>query len=58
VITLQDIFCYRQQGVDPTGKAFGQFEATGVRPKFMHKLEAASIVLPAHLFHAGIQLRA
>jgi pilus assembly protein CpaF len=58
VIALQDIFSYRQQGVDATGKAFGQFEATGVRPKFMHKLEAASLVLPAHLFHAGMQLRA
>lgn len=58
VITTQDIFVFRQQGIDVNGKAYGQFEATGVRPKFMHRLEAASITLPPHLFHAGVQLRA
>lgn len=49
-IVMQDIFRYVQQGVDEHGKAFGQFECTGVRPKFMTKLEAAGVRLPASAF--------
>ncbi|MCS6851472.1 MAG: CpaF family protein [Gemmataceae bacterium] len=58
VVIAQEIFIFRQLGIDHHGKAFGQFEATGVRPKFMERLAAASIELPPHLFHEGVQLRA
>jgi pilus assembly protein CpaF len=57
-ITTQDIFFFRQLGIDGTGKAYGQFEATGVRPRFMKRLEAASIALPPHVFQTGVQMRA
>lgn len=50
VITLQEIFVFRQRGVDATGKAYGQFEATGIRPHFTPRLRAASIELPAKMF--------
>ncbi|MCS7166992.1 MAG: CpaF family protein [Gemmatales bacterium] len=57
IIIMQDIFRYRQLGVDHNGRAFGQFEATGVRPTFMHRLEAAGIRLPANLFQERVLLR-
>jgi pilus assembly protein CpaF len=56
-IIMQDIFRYRQLGIDQNGRAFGQFEATGVRPTFMHRLEAAGIRLPANLFQERVMLR-
>ena len=32
MIIMQDIFRFKQLGIDQNGRAFGQFEATGVRP--------------------------
>jgi pilus assembly protein CpaF len=57
VIIMQDIFRYKQLGIDQNGRAFGQFEATGVRPKFISKLEAAGIRLPTNLFQERVLLR-
>src|SRR5690606_9160363 len=57
-IVMQDIFRYVQQGVDEHGKAFGQFECTGVRPKFMSKLEAAGVRLPASAFRERAIMKA
>lgn len=49
-IVMQDIFRFVQDGVDEKGKTFGHFEATGVRPSFMSRLEAAGVKLPQNLF--------
>lgn len=49
-IVTQEIFRFQQDGIDANGKAFGHFEATGVRPSFMPRLEAAGVRLPANLF--------
>jgi pilus assembly protein CpaF len=57
IIIMQDIFRYRQLGIDQNGRAFGQFEATGVRPSFVHRLEAAGIRLPSNLFQERTLLR-
>jgi pilus assembly protein CpaF len=57
VIIMQDIFRYKQLGIDQNGRAFGQYEATGVRPKFISKLEGAGIRLPTNLFGERILLR-
>ena len=52
VITMQDIFVFRQTGVDPeTGKVLGKHTATGVRPTFYEELEASGVQLPPDLFH-------
>lgn len=51
-IIMQDIFRFMVDGVDENGKAVGHFEATGVRPAFMQRLEAAGVRLPANLFAA------
>jgi pilus assembly protein CpaF len=57
VIIMQDVFRYRQLGIDQNGRAFGQFEATGVRPSFVARLEAAGIKLPTNLFQERVLLR-
>jgi pilus assembly protein CpaF len=57
-VVLQDIYRYVQDGVDESGKATGYFEATGVRPSFMSRLEAAGIRLPASAFRQRIMMRA
>src|SRR5437762_2497331 len=57
VIIMQDIFRYKQLGVDQNGRAFGQFESTGVRPSFVSRLEAKGIKLPSNLFQERILQR-
>jgi pilus assembly protein CpaF len=57
VIMMQDIFRFKQLGIDQNGRAYGQFEATGVRPSFMPRLEAAGIKLPTNLFQERMLLR-
>ena len=54
---MQDIFRFKQLGIDQNGRAFGQFEATGVRPTFVPRLEAAGIKLPSNLFQERVLLR-
>ncbi len=46
IITLQEIFSYRKEGIDQEGKVEGNFEFHGVRPNFMEKLKIAGIQLP------------
>src|SRR5579883_1116140 len=57
VIIMQEVFRYRQLGIDQNGRAFGQFEATGVRPSFVQRLEASGIKLPSNLFQERVLLR-
>jgi pilus assembly protein CpaF len=57
MIIMQDVFRYKQLGIDQNGRAFGQFEATGVRPSFVTRLEAAGIKLPSNLFQERVLLR-
>ncbi|MCA9046264.1 MAG: CpaF family protein, partial [Planctomycetaceae bacterium] len=49
-IIMQDIFKFVQDGIDEDGRALGHFEATGVRPACMPRLEAAGVRLPQNLF--------
>jgi pilus assembly protein CpaF len=50
VITLQDIFVYKQEGVGRDGKITGKFMATGFIPKFIENLEKKGIKVPRGLF--------
>ena len=52
VITLTDIFVFEQSGFEE-GKVVGRIRATGLRPKFMDKIEASGIHLPASIFGMG-----
>src|SRR6187431_3330914 len=49
-VVMQDIYKYVQEGIDETGRARGHFEATGIRPTFMTKLESAGVRLPSSAF--------
>jgi pilus assembly protein CpaF len=53
VITMQEIFAYRQTGVGPEGQVEGYFHATGVRPKFSDRLRAFGAPLPDAMFDPG-----
>ncbi len=55
-IVMQDIYHYVKEGVDENGRAFGRFEATGVRPNFMDRLEAAGVRLPSSAFRQRTML--
>ena len=50
VITMQDIFTYKQTGVDERGKVVGKFVATGFIPRFVEGLQARGIKLPKGIF--------
>ena len=50
IITLQDIFVFEKQGVDPDGKVTGAFRATGVRPRFVDAMHTAGIRLGSEMF--------
>jgi pilus assembly protein CpaF len=52
VITMSDIFVYEKQGIE-NGKVIGRLIPTGLRPKFMDRLEAAGIRLPPSVFGLG-----
>ena len=55
-IVMQDIYRYVQDGIDEMGRAFGRFVSTGVRPKFMQRLESAGVRLPASAFRERVML--
>lgn len=57
VIIMQDIFRFKQLGIDQNGRAFGQFESTGVRPSFVGRLESKGIKLPSNLFQERVLQR-
>jgi len=50
MITMQEIFTFRQQGISDTGVVQGQFAATGVRPQFADRLRSFGIRLPEDMF--------
>ncbi len=56
VITTTDIFVFEQTGFE-NGKVLGRLRPTGLRPKFMEKIEAAGIHLPPTIFGVGARQR-
>jgi pilus assembly protein CpaF len=53
-VIMQDIFLFVKDGIDENGRAYGHFEATGVRPSFMDRLHQSGVRLPANLFGARV----
>jgi pilus assembly protein CpaF len=53
VVLLQDIFKYKQTGLDDEGTAQGYHESCGVRPKCLEQIRAEGHNLPDELFHQG-----
>ena len=56
VITMTDLFTYEQTGYD-NGQIVGQLRPTGLRPKFMDKIETSGIHLPPAIFGIGERRR-
>jgi pilus assembly protein CpaF len=52
VITTTDLFIFEQTGIE-NGKVLGHLRPTGLRPKFMEKIEAAGIHLSPSIFGVG-----
>ena len=50
VITLQDIFTFKRQATDNTGRIIGRYSATGIRSSFTEKFRQWGYDLPASLF--------
>jgi pilus assembly protein CpaF len=57
VIIMQEIFRFKQLGIDQNGRAYGQFEATGVRPSFINRLESKGVKLPSNMFQERVLMR-
>ena len=49
-ITMQEIFSFKQTGLDEKRKVIGQFICSGIRPKFSDRLLAQGIELDPDLF--------
>jgi pilus assembly protein CpaF len=56
VITMTDIFVFEQTGME-AGKVVGRLRPTGLRPKFIDKIEASGISLPPSIFGIGERRR-
>jgi pilus assembly protein CpaF len=56
VITMTDLFAFEQTGIE-NGKIMGRLRPTGLRPKFMEKIEATGIHLPPTVFGIGANRR-
>jgi pilus assembly protein CpaF len=56
VITTTDLFVFEQTGFE-NGKVLGRLRPTGLRPKFMEKIEASGIHLPPTIFGVGQRTR-
>jgi pilus assembly protein CpaF len=50
IITMQEIFRFRQVGVSSDGVVQGRFEATGIRPRFLEHVMAHGVTLSSDLF--------
>jgi pilus assembly protein CpaF len=51
VITLQDIFLFdNSAGFDSEGRSLGSLKATGLRPKFLDKMQNANVTVDPRIF--------
>jgi pilus assembly protein CpaF len=50
IVVLTDIFKFEQTGLGPNGKILGELKATGIRPIFTPRLEAAGFKLGAEIY--------
>ena len=58
VVQMQEIFRFKQSGVDAEGMVKGRFEATGIRPRFLDQVMAHGITLSADLFRPDVRIDA
>ena len=56
VVTMSEIFTFEKTGIE-NGKIIGRLLPTGLRPKFIDRIEAAGIRLPPNIFGIGTRGR-
>jgi septum site-determining protein MinD len=49
-VTLQEIFRFKETGFDKNRKIVGQFQAMGLIPSFIEKLEQKGVIIPREIF--------
>jgi len=54
IVTMQDLFRFVQEGINEESKAYGHFEATGIRPTFLERLKAAGSEVSLDLFERRV----
>ena len=54
VLTMHDLFVYRQTGLDEERNAQGYFAATGIRPHCLDRLASCGIHIPVELFEERV----
>jgi len=54
VLSMHDIFSYKQTGLNDDRMAQGYFSATGLRPQCLERLQASGTSLPVELFEQRI----
>jgi len=55
IVTMQDIFVFRQEGVGENGQVLGRFLPTGIRPTFSEGLSLQGADLDASTFFEGVR---
>ena len=50
VVTMQDIFTFEQTGVGEDGRVLGRLRPTGIRPRFMDRLQASGFDMSSEAF--------
>lgn len=50
IVTMQEIFTYRQEGYDENHKSIGKYVSTGIRPKCCEKIVTSGIAVDDHWF--------
>ncbi|MDQ6666188.1 MAG: CpaF family protein [Acidobacteriota bacterium] len=56
-VTTQDIFVFERSGLNAEGRVTGRFRATGIRPKFYERFQAAGIRVPASALQSDVEVR-
>lgn len=49
-VTLQEIFRFKETGFDKNRRIIGQFQAMGLIPSFIEKLEQKGVIIPREIF--------
>jgi pilus assembly protein CpaF len=57
VVSMQDIFVFNQTGLDSEGRVRGQFQSTGIRPRFAERFASLGVQIPTTMF-AGSRVAA
>ncbi len=55
IITMQDIFYFKQEGVSEKGEIIGKFVGAGIRPKVHEEFEIKGLKIPQDIYYKGVE---